>query len=270
MKDILNSIDGKVTMIQSDNGSEFLAEFDQMLKDKGIKHMFSNPHSPWCNGKVEVFNKHLKTYLYRYFTMNNTKRYIEYLPSLVDSYNNSVNSTGYTPNDIFNNELNFEIRDHIDKRNAKKIVERMNNEVYNVGDNIRISTDVAYQMLPNLYKPPSTFKKTYTVNWTKEIFIVDQVVKNTDFINGYKVSYNGTKYNQLVRPHHIRKIDLTKLIKIEPQFDNLQPEEENNDDVPQVDLPITQMEERRQNLTRTQLRQPVNLDDIFGDERIVF
>ena len=34
--------------IQSDNGSEFIDyQFENLLKKYGIKHILSNPHSPW-------------------------------------------------------------------------------------------------------------------------------------------------------------------------------------------------------------------------------
>jgi hypothetical protein len=32
--------------MHSDNGGEFLSEFDKVLKDNHIKHTFSLPHTP--------------------------------------------------------------------------------------------------------------------------------------------------------------------------------------------------------------------------------
>ena len=43
--------------VQTDNGSEFLGEFDQQLNKQGITHLFIYPHSPKINGVVERFNR---------------------------------------------------------------------------------------------------------------------------------------------------------------------------------------------------------------------
>lgn len=43
--------------VQTDNGHEFLGEFDDYLKDKGVPHQFIYFHSPRINGVVERFNR---------------------------------------------------------------------------------------------------------------------------------------------------------------------------------------------------------------------
>ena len=46
--------------IQTDNGSEFLGQFHQYLKQKGIKHLFSYPRCPKINGHIERAQRTLK------------------------------------------------------------------------------------------------------------------------------------------------------------------------------------------------------------------
>lgn len=46
-----------VRAVQTDNGSEFLGEFDQHLQETGVKHEFIYPKSPKVNGVVERFNR---------------------------------------------------------------------------------------------------------------------------------------------------------------------------------------------------------------------
>ncbi len=43
----------KITAIQTDNGSEFLKEFDHLCKKEGIAHYFTYPHHPKQNSYVE-------------------------------------------------------------------------------------------------------------------------------------------------------------------------------------------------------------------------
>lgn len=47
----------KIRIIQTDNGSEFLSEFNEYLEQQNIKHEFIYPRSPKINGVVERFNR---------------------------------------------------------------------------------------------------------------------------------------------------------------------------------------------------------------------
>jgi transposase InsO family protein len=57
----------KVRVVQTDNGSEFLGEFQIYLEKESIKHEFIYPRSPKVNGYVERFNRTFKEeFLYKY------------------------------------------------------------------------------------------------------------------------------------------------------------------------------------------------------------
>lgn len=49
-----------IKSVQTDNGLEFLAEFDAYLKKTGIVHKFTYPRCPRINGVVERFNRTLR------------------------------------------------------------------------------------------------------------------------------------------------------------------------------------------------------------------
>jgi hypothetical protein len=49
-----------IKSLQTDNGAEFLGEFDAYLKHKGIPHYFIYPRCPKINGCIERFNRTLK------------------------------------------------------------------------------------------------------------------------------------------------------------------------------------------------------------------
>jgi len=53
-------IDAKISNIQTDNGSEFYAEFEQALAELEILHWFSRPRTPKDNSVVERFNQTLQ------------------------------------------------------------------------------------------------------------------------------------------------------------------------------------------------------------------
>jgi len=49
-----------IKIIQTDNGAEFLGDFDQRLKQEGITHLFIYPRCPKINGFIERANRSLK------------------------------------------------------------------------------------------------------------------------------------------------------------------------------------------------------------------
>ena len=49
VKDIIDREGLSVSLVRSDGGSEFKAEFTEFLKDRDIKQIFSTPASPWQN-----------------------------------------------------------------------------------------------------------------------------------------------------------------------------------------------------------------------------
>jgi len=55
---------GVPKFILTDNGGEWMAEFDLMCKKYGITHQFIAPQSPQCNGMVEKMIKTLKNGLF--------------------------------------------------------------------------------------------------------------------------------------------------------------------------------------------------------------
>lgn len=65
----------KVRVVQTDNGSEFLGEFQEYLGKQNIKQEFIYPRSPKVNGYVERFNRTFKEeFLYKHeLDIQNTK-----------------------------------------------------------------------------------------------------------------------------------------------------------------------------------------------------
>lgn len=59
-KNIENQLDRKIKSIETNGGGEFSSlKFKNWLKDKGIMHRFSCPHTPQQNGIVERKHRHL-------------------------------------------------------------------------------------------------------------------------------------------------------------------------------------------------------------------
>ena len=86
---------------------------------------------------------------------------------------------------------------------------------------------------------------------------------NEDFINGYHVKFENQVFDKLVRPHHLLKIDATKLIEIEPVGNDRTLRERR---LQRQDMPIANIVERVNEPWNQRNYQPPTLDDIFNEE----
>lgn len=86
-------------LVYHDSGTEFKGDFQKFLKQLGIKQVFSVG-----DGKAAIAERVIKTLkqkLYKWLSYKNTYTYIDILPALVHSYNNSYHRTlRCTPNDV--------------------------------------------------------------------------------------------------------------------------------------------------------------------------
>jgi len=143
--------------IQADQGNEFFnRNVKKFLNDKNCNLYAVKSELKAC--VVERFNRTLKEKMFRYFTNNNTYKYINVLPKILKAYNNTYHRTiEMTPSEV-------------SKENEEEIWNRVyfNDEIINfkfkIGDKVRISLD------------KNIFEKGYTPNWSEEIFIVHKTI----------------------------------------------------------------------------------------------
>ena len=90
--DIVQSEGRTPNNLQSDQGKEFLnTDFQRLLKTYRINHYMSKNQEIEAS-LVERVQRTIKAMVFRYFTHSNSYRYIESLPKLVNSYNNTYHS----------------------------------------------------------------------------------------------------------------------------------------------------------------------------------
>jgi transposase InsO family protein len=96
---ILN--DTPCTFLQTDKGSEYLnGTFQAMLRDRNIK-FYTSENDDLKASVIERFNRTIKSKMWRYFTYANTRRYVDVIDDLVDSYNNTYHrSIGMKPSEV--------------------------------------------------------------------------------------------------------------------------------------------------------------------------
>ena len=148
----------KFQKLQTDMGREFLNRpFQSWLKQHHIEHFHTKNFDTKAT-IAERFIRTLKERLWRYFT--NTRRYVEVLPALVESYNNTYHRTiGRAPNSVnAENQEAVWLTLYADPELRKPKLK--------VGDQVRLSMT------------RMRFRKGYLPGWTDELFQVAQVFRD--------------------------------------------------------------------------------------------
>ena len=121
---------------------------------------------------VERWIRTMKERMWKYFTDNNTNRYVDILQDLVKGYNNTRHSSiKMTPVEVSKKKNELPVwrtlyPDHLERHDI--------NPEFSVGDKVRIS------------KKKKTFEKGYTTRWTEEIFTIVEVKRTSPMT--YKIA----------------------------------------------------------------------------------
>ena len=155
----------KPEYLRTDKGSEYTGiAIKTYMRSKQIKHFTTVNviHASYA----ERFIRTLKGKLYRYFTKQNTYKYINILQDLVDSYLDTVhNTTGYKPSSI-NHENEQEIYEKLYLPVQLKIEAKQIKYKYSVGDYVHLSVE------------RRTFHKGYKDSYTQEIFVISRRIRS--------------------------------------------------------------------------------------------
>ena len=146
----------KPIKISSDSGTEFLStDFQNFCKKHRIVHFVT--YQDVKQQIVERWHRTLKESMWKYFTANNTLRYVDVLALLVFRYNTRKHRIlGCSPQSV-------------NKSNEKLIWERLYETYlheaqkafkFDINDTVRIQ------------KKKNIFEKGYVQSWSKEIFVI--------------------------------------------------------------------------------------------------
>ena len=155
----------KPKKLWTDKGTEFYNKDVKKLLD-----IYSTENEE-KSSIVERWIRTMKEKMWKYFTDNNTYRYIDILPDLVEDYNNTVHtSIKMTPIEASKkkNELTALRNLYPDRYKIYNLQPK-----FSVGDEVRIT------------KKKKVFEKGYTTRWTEEIFTIKKI-QNTNPIT-YKL-----------------------------------------------------------------------------------
>ncbi|OXA41923.1 Transposon TyH3 Gag-Pol polyprotein [Folsomia candida] len=152
----------KCKNLQVDMGKEYYGEaFQKMAKKQNI-NVFST-FSEIKNSVCERFNRTLMEKISRYWTKNNTYRYVDALPKILESYNKSYHRSIKT----FPSNVTLENESTIRNNLFPRLVTSSSPSKFYPNDICRLAS----------YR--GIFSKGYQEKWTREKFRIKQV-KNTN------------------------------------------------------------------------------------------
>ena len=158
-KDIFKKSKRKPNFIQSDEGSEFTNNQTQtFFKNSNIKWYHTFNRDIKCS-ICERYNRTILNKIYKNFTLNNNTIWINDLDKLVNEYNNSYHRSIKMKPILASKKLNQDIV----RNNLYNFKYTNKKPKFLIGDKVRVS------LLKN------TFEKSYTSNWSEEIFIIDNI-----------------------------------------------------------------------------------------------
>lgn len=145
-----------------DKGKEFYNKNmnDWLQENNIIRYSTFGEHK---SAVVERFNRTLKEMMWKRFTAENTRKWIDMSDKLLHEYNNRLHSTiGMTPVKASLKENEMTVLQNI--INKTKVASRTKAK-FKVGDKVRMS------------RTKALFEKGYLPNWSEEIYIIEKVQK---------------------------------------------------------------------------------------------
>ena len=147
--------------LQTDKGKEFISATTRQFFKRHDVNFFTTQNPDVKAAVAERFNRTLKTYMWRYFTHHQTRRYIDVLADLVYAYNHRKHSSILmAPADVTPETTRRAFSNLYRHRDNTKQEPKLH-----VGDHVRISRE------------KSVFEKGYEKNWSREIFKIVKVLR---------------------------------------------------------------------------------------------
>ena len=159
-------------VVQFDDGKEFY--------NNNVKKVLSSHNIEWFSTKsekkaalVERFNRTLKSMMWKYFYVNDTQRWLEVLPELVENYNYTKHTTiGMEPASV-------------NSKNQKAVWSKLYGDQF--GDYVQPKFKEGDKVRIKKYK--KRFAKGYEKTFTDEIFTIKAVIGNDPTV--YKIEDNN-------------------------------------------------------------------------------
>ena len=190
--------------LQTDNGKEFVNSlFKRLMTEKGINHFTTKNKEIKCS-IVERFNRTLRDKLSKYATKIGSRRYIDVLQNIIDSYNNTVHSTTkFAPNGITEENEKQIFNNIYGVTSKRELLRKTRKPKFKIGDSVRIKYEL--KILDRGYYP----------NWTDQIFTIYKSI-NKPNKTVYKIkNFEGEKLDKCFYQDELQIVQRNNVYRIE-------------------------------------------------------
>lgn len=197
--DIMKESGRKPKKIWVDQGGEFYnKEFKANLKKLGIIEYSSfGTHKSMM---VERLNRTFKNWTWEYFDEENTRRWIDVLPDLVEEYNHKKHSSlGMTPIEASDPAVEAKLWK---KQYGDVVVPKIGNPKFKLGDWVRIS------------RLKGIHEKGYIANWSRQVYKIVGIDLNEPVMYTLQEENNEVVRGRFYEPE-LQKTDLTDVFLVE-------------------------------------------------------
>ena len=168
-KEIVKKSKRKPENLWTDKGREFC---NKHVKELGVGFYSTENEDKFS--VVEGWNRTVKEKMFRYFTANNTNKYIDVLDDFVERYKNTRHSSiKMSPVEASKKQNEMRVYRNLYQEFKRRPIHAK----FKTGDKVRI------------LKKKGLFEKGFTPNWTEEVFTVSKIQRTNP------VTYKMTEYN---------------------------------------------------------------------------
>lgn len=198
LKRIFQRTERRPEKLQTDDGKEFVYKgMQDYLRQNNIK--FFTLKSDKKAAVAERMVRTLKEKIWRYMHEKHTKRYLDVLQDLVNSYNQTFHeSIKRSPT-----EVSWENEGDVLRTLYGQEWSRVGSEPVNGGETVKHEPGDFVRI--SRVKGP--FKKGYMGNWTEEIFVVDKVIKSRPHVLYKLKDWNQEEVDGSFYQHEIQAVD---------------------------------------------------------------
>ena len=185
----------------SDQGKEFYGKFRTMLKKNNIL-FYTSKDKDIKASLAERFNRTIMTKLARYLSKQNSNRYIDVLPFIIDNYNKQYHSSiGTSPSKVT-------------RHNKERVWLRLHHKCARPKKKKKVKTELKISDHVIIPKTKKTFAKGYQKGWSDEIFRINKL-KNTVPQTYVLEDLSGEVIEGVFYRQEIQKVDLPKTFEID-------------------------------------------------------
>lgn len=192
LKDMIDAM-GKPVQIVSDSGNEFGGVVDRWLTSQDINHRKVDVGDHRSLGIIDSFARYVKNSLSKHMTHHQTTNWIDYLDTLINSYNKTPHSSlklkGYpalTPNQASHMESDVRL---INNEKVEDASENKKQPTLSIGDTVRV------------LKRKAVFDRGYSIRYSITVYKIVKVEGH------YYELDNGKRY----RAGSLQKVKAAKI-----------------------------------------------------------